>query len=202
MHRPTEHKHLSPREIAEFFARTGKFVLTFTGYSGSGYENEEAMLDTAEQVLAQFDPEDTLVNIGATPDGIGAVYVLAKQEGFDTVGIVSTQALKYDAAPSPCVDHVFYVEDEFWGGFIPGTERLSATSALMVEVSDLIIGIGGGEATRDELTAARDAGKPVQFFAADMHRQRAIDRAVRTGSPVPTDFRGAAAMEHLRDTAD
>ena len=37
------------------------------------------MLAGAERVLSEFDPGRTIVNIGATPDGIGAVYELAKR---------------------------------------------------------------------------------------------------------------------------
>ncbi|WP_227817893.1 hypothetical protein [Nitrogeniibacter aestuarii] len=202
MHQPTEHKHLSPREIAEFFQRSGKFVLTFTGYSGSGYEDEEAMLDIAEQVLNQFDPADTLINIGATADGIGAVYLLAKQEGFATTGIVSSQALLSGASLSPCVDDVFYVEDDTWGGCLPESNDLSPTSTAMVAVSHAMIGIGGSVVARDELLAAREAGKPVHFFAADMNHQRAIDNAKRAGAPMPNDFGGAAASVQLNVAAD
>jgi len=37
-----------------------------------------AMLASAERVMSEFDPAGTIVNIGATPEGIGAVYELAK----------------------------------------------------------------------------------------------------------------------------
>jgi len=189
---PTQ-RTATPAEIADFFAATGKFVLTFIGYSGAGYEDESAMLDLAEQVLSRFDPAETLVNIGATPDGIGAVYFLAKQEGFETSGIVSTQALDYAAALSPCVDHAFYVEDRTWGGFLPGTQQLSPTSAAMVDVSDLIIAIGGGEVARDELIAAHAMGKAVRLFAADMNHAKALESARKKGQDVPTRFDGATA---------
>jgi transaldolase len=65
------------------------------------------MLEKAGHILDEFDPSKTIVNIGATPEGIGAVYELAKRRGFTTTGIVSTQAKKYDAELSPCVDYVF-----------------------------------------------------------------------------------------------
>jgi len=193
MNQPIEHKDLSPSQIEDHFKRAGKFVLTFVGYSGSGYEDEDAMLEIAEQVLARFDPEDTLVNIGATPEGIGAVYVLAKQEGFETTGVVSSQALAYDAAPSPCVDTVFYVQDDSWGGYLDDGETLSPTSSVMVSVSHAMVGIGGSLVSRDELLAAQAAGKPVHFFAADTNHQKAIETAKKKGEAIPTDFSGAAA---------
>lgn len=179
-------------EIRTFFQGTGRTVLTFVGYSGAGYEDEAAMLAAAEQVLSKYDPKTTIVNIGATEEGIGAIYELAEHKGFLTTGIVSTQAKKVDAALASHCDYVFFVEDETWGGYLKGTETLSPTSAAMVENSTAIVAIGGGEVARDELLAAKRAGRKVLFIPADMNHQLAIDAAQRKGLPAPTDFRGAA----------
>lgn len=178
-------------EVVAFCDGTGKTVLTFTGYSGSGYEDEAAMLAAAGQVLDEHDPVTALVNIGATIDGIGAVYTLAAERGFTTSGIVSTQAREYDAEISPDVDHVFFIEDSTWGGLIEDTGELSPTSRAMVACGDVFVSIGGGTVSRDELTAARSQGKSVRFIAADMKHQKAIDKAAKKGLPEPTDFRGA-----------
>lgn len=180
-------------QIVEYFASEEKRVVTFVGYSGAGYEDEKAMLAEAGKILDGLDPADTIVNIGATPDGIGAVYELAAQRGFATTGIVSTQAREYDAGISSCVDRVFYVEDEAWGGLIDGGERLSPTSEAMVAVSDLMVGIGGGEIARDELLSARAEGREIRFIAADMNHAVAVEKAAKRGLPEPTDFSGAAA---------
>ena len=145
-----------------------------------------------------FEPADTIVNIGAMPEGIGAVYELAEQRGFATTGIVSTVARQYAAELSPCVDRVFFVEDDTWGGLIDGDEKLSPTSTAMVEVSDLLVGIGGGEVARDELLIARQSGIEIRFFPADMNHQIALENAARRGQPVPTDFCGAAAKSFQR----
>jgi hypothetical protein len=168
-------------------------VLTFLGYSAAEYENKQAMLEQAARVLEQFDPARTIVNIGATPDGIGAVYEVARQKGFVTAGIVSTQAKEGKTALSPCVDIVFFVKDATWGGFLDGTQRLSPTSTATVESSDRIVAIGGGEVARDELTAARRLGKNARFIPADMNHAIARERAQKKGQPAPTDFQGAAA---------
>jgi hypothetical protein len=181
-------------QLETFFESANKHVLTFIGYSGAEYEDHEAMLAIARRVLDEFDPAETIVNIGATPDGIGAVYRMAKDRGFETTGIVSTQAKKYEVASSPCVDHVFYVEDGTWGGLLDGSDRLSPTSAAMVEYSDTVIGIGGGEIGRDELQAAGDRGKDVRFFPADMNHEIAIEKAKKKGLPPPTRFDGAASQ--------
>jgi hypothetical protein len=92
---------------------------------------------------------------------------------------------------SPYVDHVFYVEDATWGGLLKG-RRLSPTSEAIVENSDIIVGIGGGEIARDELIAARRLGKKVRFIPADMDHQKARESARKKGVPEPADFRGAA----------
>lgn len=190
---PNTTREATVAEVRAWFAAQQMTVLTFTGYSGAGYENPQAMLDEAARTLDGADPRSTIVNIGATPDGIGAVYELAKRKGFRTTGVVSTQARDGKVALSPCVDDVFYVHDSAWGGVIPGTAELSPTSQAMVAVSTRIVGIGGGEVARDEMVEARRQGKDVRFVPADMHHATAIDKAKTRGEPVPTSFAGAAA---------
>lgn len=167
-------------------------VLTFAGYSGAQYEDPQAMIEHASRILDGQDPGKTLVNIGATEVGIGAVYELAKRKGFTTMGIVSSLARDEHVPLSTCVDYVFYVKDAYWGGKIPGTDDLSPTSAAMVDSSTSFVAIGGGESARDELLAARKAGKPVTFIPADMNHRIARENAQKKGQPLPTDYRGAA----------
>jgi hypothetical protein len=95
-------------------------------------------------------------------------------------------------ALSPCVDHVFFVPDTLWGGRLPGSDGLAPTSEAIVAVSDIFFAIGGGEIARDELLAARRAGKPVHFVPADFDHRIARERARQRGQPEPADFRGAA----------
>ena len=189
----TMQKDATVDDAKSFFARKAKKVVTFVGYSGLDYEDKTGMLEQAGKILNKFDTANSIVNIGATVDGIGAVYELAKQRGFVTSGIVSNQAKEYQAELSPCVDYVFYIEDPTWGGFVEGSDQLSPTSTAMVEVSDVMIGIGGGEVARDELRVARRLGKDVHFISADMNHQRARDKAEKKGLPEPSDFAGAAS---------
>jgi hypothetical protein len=188
----------TPQEVKSYFRQSGMWVLTFVGYSGAGYQDVDRMLGEVTAILERYDPNKTIVNIGATADGIGAAYPLARQKGFRTTGIVSTQARDSNVPPSASVDRVFYVPDETWGGFIAGTHRLSPTSLAMVESSDVMVAIGGGDVARDELTAAKELGKDVRFIPADMNHQKAIDAARRKGAQEPTDFRGAAAAAFAR----
>ena len=190
--RPTI-RESTPEEIQAFFTRKGMRVLTFLGYSAAEYEDKAMMLEQTTRIPDQFDPKETIVNIGATPEGIGAVYEVAKQKGFLTTGIVSTQAKESNAILSPFVDIVFYVRDSTWGGFRRGTEELTPTSTAMVENSDELVAIGGGEVARDELIAAKQAGKRIQFIPAEMNHHIAREKALKKEQPPPTDFRGEAS---------
>ncbi len=189
---PKTQREASLSEIAAFVQEQQRQVLTFTGYSGAGYERPDAMLERAAAILAGEQPAATLVNIGATAEGIGAVYEVAKRQGFTTIGIVSTQARDQQVPLSKCVDHVFFVKDATWGGRLADGAALSPTSAAIVGVSTAFVGIGGGDVTRDELLAARQAGKPVTFVAADMNHALAIEKAKKAGRPAPTQFQGSA----------
>lgn len=190
--RPVVRDAASAADVGEFVAASGKNMLSFVGYSAAGYEDEAAMLARADQVLARYDPARTMVNIGATPQGIGAVYELARRRGYFTLGIVSSLARDAGAPLSPCVDLVIYVRDTQWGGRVAGSPALSPTSAAIVEHSTAIVGIGGGEIARDEMLAARAAHKPVSFYAADMNHRIARESARARSLPEPVDFRGAA----------
>jgi hypothetical protein len=182
----------SPSEVQRFFDQRRKLVITFVGYSDSGYEDVGGMLDKARSILSGYPADKTIVNIGATSSGIGAVYDVAKEMGFETTGIVSTQVKKYQAEISDKVDHVFYVTDDSWGGFEDNTKILTPTSQAMVQCSDIMICIGGGPVSRDEMIAAKRAGKEIKYIPADMNHKTAVDKARKKGLPIPKDFRGAA----------
>lgn len=186
------------RELRRFLRARHQRVLTLAGYSGSGYEDPAALLTQAAAVLDAHDPVTTLLNIGATAQGIGAVYELAKHRGYTTLGIVSVLAREHGVALSPWVDHVFYLRDATWGGRLPGSRRLSPTSAAVVAASAAIVAFGGGDIARDEMAAARRAGKPVLFVPADLNHQLALQKAAKSGAPRPTDFRGAAHLRFAR----
>lgn len=181
----------SEKEIADYFKKQGKTVVTFCGYSGLGYEEPEAMLRHAKEILKQHDPRKTIVNCGATSVGIGQIYEVAKSLGFSTSGIVSSLAKEHPGDLSSHVDVVFFVKDDTWGGLLKDSDRLSPTSQAMVSSSDTMIGIGGGEVARDELLAAKKLGKTLRFIPADMNHKNATDLARKRNQPLPTDFRGA-----------
>jgi hypothetical protein len=180
--------NMTPEEVIVFFLRHGKTVLTFYGYSGMGYEDEKAMLAIARKELSAYSPETTLINIGATSVGIGAVYPLAKSMGFTTTGIVTTKALDYPEGISDTVDHICFVTDKQWGGKLPDSTELSPTSKAMVECSDILVGIGGGGISEAEMLAGKAQGKPVYFYPADKNHTYAINYAKKMGLPPPESF--------------
>lgn len=182
----------TPAQIEAFLRADGRQVLSFVGYSASGYQDPAGLLAAAAAVLDGHSPASTLVNIGATPQGIGAVYPLAHEKGFVTLGIVSSLARRRRTRLSAHVDRVFYVEDSVWGGLLPGSTRLSPTSATIVANSHVFVAIGGGAIAAAELQAARAGGANVSFIPADMNHRTALRRAARQGLPPPADFRGAA----------
>lgn len=149
------------------------------------------MLAAAKKALSRHDPKKTIVNIGATESGIGAVYELARSLGFETTGIVSSLAKEAKVPLSPHVQTVIYIEDKSWGGLVAGTSRLSPTSQAMVACSDQLIAIGGGPVARDELLAAKRLGRKFEYIPADMNHQAAIEKARKQGQPATTNFRGA-----------
>jgi len=182
---------MKPDEAKLFFIGQKKTVVTLFGYSSS-YEDENAMLEIVRQVISRYSPETTLINIGATRGGLGAAYPVAKSMGFTTAGIVTTIALNYPEEISHAVDYVCFIEDNQWGGKLPNSSELSATSQAMVDCSDILIGIGGGEICVDEMLAGREQGKPVEFYPAEINHVWAIRRAKRLGLPEPDTFNGAA----------
>jgi hypothetical protein len=188
----------SPAAVREFFSSRDWRVVSFLGYSGAGYEDTQAMIEQADRILQQLDVEKTVINIGATAEGIGAVYEIAKARGFKTSGIVSSVS-KSKAQLSQCVDYVFFVPDESWGGYDKETGKLTPTSEAMLLASNELIAIGGGDIARDELLEAQRLGKKVTFIPADMKHQAARKKA---GGRQPIDFRGSAheTMERRRSS--
>ncbi len=168
----------------------GRRVVTFMGFSGRGYEDPASVEHLLADFLAQFDPRSEIVCSGATEDGIGAVYPLAKARGFTTVGIVSAVAEAEGARFSDLVDTIYVIDDDSWGGS-RNDGTLSPTSVAMAGAADDIIAIGGGPIARDEIEAARKLGKTIHYAAADMNHAAALENARRKGEAPPTEFKGA-----------
>jgi len=181
--------NMAPGEAVAFFKGQKKTILTFFGYM-AGYENEEEMFGIVREVLSNHSPRTTLVNDGVTKWGLGEMYPLAKSLGFTTAGIVSKLILADPSDISGSVDHICFIDDAQWGGKLPGVEELSPTSRAMVDSSDILVAIGGGDICRDELLAAEELGKPIRYYPAEINHESAIRIAKRKGLPPPESFMG------------
>lgn len=168
---------------------SGLTVVTFMGFSGAGYENLLAVEHAIAKVLDDLDPASTLICAGATAEGIGAVYPMAKKRGFKTIGVVSAIAEKEGVTFSQYVDTIYVIADDAWGG-VNADGKLSPTSSAMVGAADRIIAMGGGEIARDEIAAAMAMGKKVRYIEADMNHAAAIRKTKERRQPEPVDFRG------------
>ncbi|AWK14457.1 hypothetical protein CCS41_08170 [Candidatus Fukatsuia symbiotica] len=73
-----------------------KYILVFSGFSGLGYENpaqlEEKLENILDDTIRDYGRANILVVAGATEEGIGTVYRLAKAKGIAILGIVSEEA--------------------------------------------------------------------------------------------------------------
>ncbi len=116
---------------------------------------------------------------------------LAKPMGFKPTGIVSSVPAEHMQYISKDVDHVCFVADTQWGGKLPDSNELSPTSKAMVACSDILIAIGGGDVSRDELLEGRKQEKPIFFYPAEISHKYWIERARKAGMPKPVSFWGA-----------
>ncbi|MDB5037432.1 MAG: hypothetical protein JWQ35_960 [Bacteriovoracaceae bacterium] len=189
---PTTTEPLTADEVIQEVKKIGKSVYTLFGFSVLDYEKKRQVMADIRRELEPLDRKTTVINIGATEDGIGAAYEVAKTMGFETIGIVSTQALAYSGKFSPYVDRIFIVNDKRWGGYVEGTKDLTPASRAFLETSDIISAHGGGENTAVILREAVRAGKKVFYSPAEMSHAVANKRAKEKGQPASTDYSGQA----------
>jgi hypothetical protein len=191
-------------ETVKYFNAQKKHVVTIGGYSAAEYQRPKTELrEIIRKYLSKFDPTTTIINGGATGDGIGDLgYSVAKEMGFRTTGIISSEAYTNGTPKfSALVDEVFVIDDPTWGGFRPGTRELSPTSSALVRSSNEMFNVGGGAIAGDESVGMIRLGKKVNFTPAEMNHAIAIKKAADKNLPIPTTFRGAA-HEVLMGTTD
>jgi hypothetical protein len=186
-------------KIIEQIKGLGKTVITLFGFSYLGYENPDGVLEQVREKLQSYAPETDAINIGATSEGIGAAYKVAKELGFTTLGVVSTLALTYSGHFSEDVDNIYIVNDERWGGYVPGTDRLADTTEVYLAVSDQIHAFGGGNNTVVTLNHARKRGIPITYTPADMNHETADKDPSFSQLPEDVKYKGPAfeAWEQL-----
>lgn len=147
-------------EAYHYFAALSKKIVTFLGYS-SAYEDPAYLQQILQEKLKTYNPQTTIIAAGGTEKGIGAIYPVAKQLGFQTLGIVST--LAKEGQVSSDADFVLYIEDEQWGGFLPNSTKLSPVSEVIVNCSHIAIMCGGGQIAKAEAAGMRLLDKDVLY---------------------------------------
>ena len=197
---------VAPEVIRSFFARRARYVIYFAGYGELGYQDDDCVGRIVRHILKDIPVSSALVHCGTLLringlDGIADVYVIAKELGFETTGIHPSIAKEFADTHrvSPYCDHVFFVPDDTWGGFIHDTQALSPTLRLHLAVSDEIVIIGGGKHAADEMTAFARAAKVIRYFPAEMNASASQGWCEKAGIDV-LDVRGAAqaAWDQLR----
>lgn len=148
-----------------------KRVLVFGGFSGMEYENKSLLEKTIkhrlEKEVQQVGKESVAIICGATTDGIGCVYAIAKELGLATYGIVSQLANKYGT--DRYCDKTFFVDDpeNTWKVISPQGH------SYMVEIArdnGVLIYYGGGEVAVSEISEALSKNIAVEVdisFAPD-----------------------------------
>ena len=185
-------------DIFRFFELKGKYVLSFAGFGELGYQDIAYVEGVIRDELSRWKPDEILVNSGTLlrvggQEGIAVVYRLAKELGIETCGIHPGISLQWaDTHPvSAFADHVYFVEDGTWGGYIDDQFEPSPTLKVLLQVTDELIVIGGGKHAADELAAFLQNGKCVKYFPAQMNHQVTLDWCAKSGVDIP-DLNGAA----------
>jgi hypothetical protein len=187
-------------ELISELRRRSKIFVTFLGFGELGYEDEDAMRLVVRRELETRSRADTIVNSGTLitagfHSGIAEAYREAKAMGFATMGIHPSVALRDPSRHhlSPFVDETFFVEDDSWGGYLPGTRQPSPTLRVLVAVSDQVLAIGGGRHTADEMREFLHQGVPVRYHEAEMNHGVGV-AWYRTRGITDIDFRGEAYL--------
>ncbi len=161
-------KHLEAVEMIKFDFPNHKVISLF-GFSDLGYSDYPKLFVKAREVLSQYSNAEYIVCIGATEDGVGKLYDIAKDMGFKTIGIVSTLALARSGKFSENVEKIYIVNDSYWGGYRPGTKILTETTKIFLDITEKFIAFGGGMNTKVTLEEAKIRNIPFEYFEFKMN---------------------------------
>lgn len=142
-----------------------KFVMVFSGFSSMGYENTEKLQDYITKEIKQNIDEHGIHNLlivaGATPEGIGCVYDIAKNLGVSTFGIVSQQA-STNSLSKNC-ESVMQIKDpdNSWKVLDDSGDSYMVYAASK---NGCFLAFGGGSVTLSELEEAAGKGIETKIF--------------------------------------
>lgn len=169
-----------------------KFVVVFGGFSGLGYEEKdrlkEQMKEDLQKYINEHGKDNLAVVCGATPEGVGIIYEVAKSLDLKTYGIVSTAALEYSDNPqSAFCDTVLFSKqlDGVW------TVKNKQDQSLMVDIATqgqggLLHYYNGGEVALDEIKEAKQRGVPVEinfdFKPNAANVAKRVEKAAKNGN--------------------
>ncbi|CAK8738429.1 hypothetical protein SODG_002078 [Sodalis praecaptivus] len=188
-----------------------KHVLVFCGFSGLGYNNEVALIETIRTTLTAaincHGSENICVAAGATHEGIGIIYELAKEKGIKTIGLVSEQA-RGSALLSAACDECLFIPDPTASWDVRDPEGNSymvylATDNKGINKTGEFLVFGGGYITLNELKEAEGLGLNITVYAEfEPCSQRAAVRLQGNPqldiSPVRTAWKGKNAPSPKR----
>lgn len=139
-----------------------KRVIVFGGFSGLGYESPEglnaAVKDRIELEMKQYGKDNVVVVAGATSDGIGACYKVAKELGVPTYGIVSEAGKKY-GSDEYCDKTVFTPDPN--GTWQVLNEKGQSYMVDIAKNNGTLVYFGGGDVAVSEIKEAFD--RKIQF---------------------------------------
>ncbi len=124
------------------------------GYSGKPFDREKALKllsDVLSFAHALFDDEPPTLVISINDLGVPAIaFAIAKRYGWKVVGMGCEAAKEYKLLP---VDRSVYVGIEWHEG-----------SEVFIDLLDVLIRVGGGVQSHDEVRMAKERGIPVLEF--------------------------------------
>ena len=141
-----------------------KKTLVFGGFSGMGYADIDLLKITLkERIQTEIDSNglnNVAVIAGATSDGIGIVYSVAKELGVSTYGIVSEAGKAYGS--DPFCDKTFFVADpnKTWQVMSPTNDSYMVDVA---KTNGVLVYYGGGDVAVSEIKEAKMKGIPVEL---------------------------------------
>ena len=187
-----------PAEVKQLYADRYQHVLTFLGFGELGYSDIDRFTRIVELELDRVQRDASVVNTatlvtdGFEP-GMADVYAIAHRMNLRTAGLFPRIALNSPGrySLSAFVDDVYFVNDNTWGGYLPGTGIPSKMLTALTAVTDEVVVIGGGKHTAQEMREMVKMGKPIRYHALEMNIEVAGRWYAQQCQPVP-DPRGEA----------